>query len=329
MSDETCYRPFCTRLISNKCSNHCQLDLCDEHLIEHKDLFIIQYEKSFNNLKKSLNELIHSIEENKKTIEINYEKNLLLINENYNKKLNDIEQKFLFINSTQNLIKKKLQLLNDIKNNQALLYQYDIEQVKLYLNKIREYQPTDIEILSSSSSTSSSFDIEDEDDDYDDENYYHKSNNNTKRNDIMNFYGRCPLTHLGIYGLNSKHNLRLCSSDDNKSDYHLMTHFYNYHHIKWSLSYELTNAIINKLNPLKTFIFQANIDIIDKRFYVIKCPLNEMNKSNCKKKFFKDSLKQHLLNTHKLSLTTTNKIVEIIQNKGHLTSLDFDENEFQ
>jgi hypothetical protein len=136
---EICEHPFCSRSISTKCSNHCQLDLCQDHLIEHKNLFLVQYEKSFNNLNKSLNELIHSIEEEKTKININYEKEILLINENHNNKLNDVQQKSLLIFSTENLIKKKLQLLNDVKNGQALLYQYDIEQIKLYLTKIREY----------------------------------------------------------------------------------------------------------------------------------------------------------------------------------------------
>jgi len=322
---EICEHPFCTRLISSKCSNHCQLDLCNEHLIEHKNLFAVQYEKSFNNLKKSFNDLINLIEEKKEIINNNYEKHISLINKNSNNKLNDIEQKSSLILSTQNLIKKKLQLLTDVKNGQALLYQYDIEQIKLYLNKIQEYQSTEIEMLSSSSSSSS----DSTNSDFDDEDYYHKSNTDKTRNEIMNYHGQCPLTRLGIYGLNNKHNLRLCSSENNKSDYHLMTHFYNYHHIKWSLSYELTGAIINKLNPLKTFIFQSDINIIDKRFYIISCPLNKINLSNCKKKFFKDSLKQHLLNNHRLKLETINKIIETIQNKGQLTELDLDKDEFK
>ena len=134
-----CEHPLCTRLISTKCSNHCQLDLCQDHLIEHKNLFLVQYEKSVNNLNKTIKELINSFEEKKVNLNKNYEKDILLINENYNNKLNEFQQKSLLIFSTQNLIKKKLQLLNDIKNGQALLYQYDIEQIKLYLTKIREH----------------------------------------------------------------------------------------------------------------------------------------------------------------------------------------------
>ncbi len=139
MSD-MCEHPFCTRLISSKCSNHCQLDLCEEHLTEHKNLFLVQYEKLFNNLKQSYQELFNSFEEEKKTIDINYQEKISLISDKSNNPANEIKQKSLLILSTQNLIKKKLKLLNDVKNGQALLYQYDIEQIKLYRNKIQEDQ---------------------------------------------------------------------------------------------------------------------------------------------------------------------------------------------
>jgi hypothetical protein len=332
MSD-MCEHPFCTRLISNKCINHCQLDLCEEHYIEHKHLYLVQYEKSFNNLKKSLNDLINSIEEIKKTIHINYQKNISLISLKSNNKSDEMEQKSSLILTTQNLIKKKLQLLNDIKNGQALLYQYDIEQIKLYRNIIREYQPMEVDILfSSSSSSSSSSSISDfnpDSDNEEDEDYYHKSINNAKRNHIMNYYGQCPLTRLGIYGLNDKHNLRLCSAENNQSDCHLMRHFYNYHHIKWSLSYELTGAIINKLNPFKTCVFRSDINIVDKRFNIIQCSSNDLNVPNCKKKSFNDSLDQHVSKIHRLSSYTSSKIVETSQKKGHLVALDVDEDEFK
>jgi hypothetical protein len=137
---ETCEHPFCTRSISKKCSNHCQLDLCEEHITEHKNLFRVQYEKSFNNLTKSLNELIHSIEQTKHNLQLKHQNDISLVNETYKNKLKEIEQKSSLIISTQNLIKKKVQLLNDVKSSQAVLYQYDIEQIKLYRNKIQEDQ---------------------------------------------------------------------------------------------------------------------------------------------------------------------------------------------
>jgi len=137
---EICEHPFCTRSISKKCSNHCQLDLCEEHITEHKNLFRVQYEKSFNNITKSLNELIHSIEQTKHNLNLKHQNDISLVNETYKNKLKKIEQKSSLIISTQNLIIKKVQLLNDVKSSQAVLYQYDIEQIKLYRNKIQEYQ---------------------------------------------------------------------------------------------------------------------------------------------------------------------------------------------
>jgi hypothetical protein len=120
---EMCEHPFCTRLISNKCSNHCQLDLCNEHLIEHKNLFVVQYEKSFNNLKKSFNELINLIEAKKtQIINNNYEKNISLISKNSNNKLNDIEQKSSLIFSTQNFIKKKTSTSQIIDERKSCLF---------------------------------------------------------------------------------------------------------------------------------------------------------------------------------------------------------------
>lgn len=135
-----CEHPFCSRLIAAECSNHCQLDLCQEHIIEHKNLFVAQYEKVYNNLQKSLNELIHSIEDKKKVFDNNYEKAVSIINENHNNRLNELEQQFQFVHSTQKLIKKKGQLLIDAKNGQTFLYQYDIEQVALYLKEMHKYQ---------------------------------------------------------------------------------------------------------------------------------------------------------------------------------------------
>ena len=275
-----------------------------------------------------MNELIHSVEETKLKINNTYQKNLSLLNENSNHKSQDFEPKSSLILSTQNFIKKKRQLLNDVKNGQALLYQYDIEQIKLYRTIIREYEPTKIEVVPSpSTSSASSFNFTNDSDS--DEDYYHKSNKTLKRTEIMNYYGQCPLTCLGIYGLNEKHNVHLCSSEGNKSDYHLMTHFYNYHHIKWIFSSQLIDAIKKKSDPYQTHIFPANVEILDKRFYVIRCPLIDINYSSCKKKFFKNSLEQHLLNIHHLSSITTKKILQIIQTKGHLTAVDFDEKELK
>ena len=344
-----CEHPFCTRMIFTKCSNHCQLDLCEEHLTEHKNLFLVQYEKSFHNLEKTYQQLLESFEAAKKTTDANYQQQISSINENADHhSSNELDEKSSLIVSTRNLIKKKSQLLHDVKNDQALLYQYDIEQIKLYRTIIANYQSNENEVLdspasvsmSSSPSSNSNFnpdleggeeedDDEGEDDDGNDRSYYHKSEVGTKRNLIMNYYGPCPLTSLGVYGLHQQHNLVLCTSENNPSDHHLMTHFHQFHHIKWSLAYQLTGAILDKLNPMKTCLLKPNLDIIDKRFYVRYCPLKEMKLSNCRKKFFKNSLEHHLAHVHHLSCETRQKIVQTIENNGSLTDLDLDENEFK
>ncbi|CAF2872322.1 unnamed protein product [Rotaria sp. Silwood2] len=287
-----CEHPFCTRSISATCSNHCQLDLCQEHIIEHKNLFLVQYEKSFNNLNESLNELIDSIEEEKATVENIYQKDVSIINENHNNKLNELEQQFLFVISTQKLIKKKLQLLTDVKNGQACLYQYDIEQIKLYLTKIREYHHDKITTDTNKNDTKASSPLDS--DVNSDVDYDHELNTNTKYDDTLHLRGRCPLMRLGIYGLTDKHKLRLCSSKTKTKtpDLFFLKHFHRYHHSISKLSYTLTKAIINKLNLLTTCIFQSEIDIIDQHYHLIRCPLNKIESINCRRPSFKSSLKK-------------------------------------
>ncbi|CAF0803996.1 unnamed protein product [Rotaria sp. Silwood1] len=323
---EICEHPLCTRVISAICSNHCQLDLCEEHIIEHRNLFLVQYEKSFNNLSDSLNELINSVEEAKKNLENNYQKDISIINENHNNKLNGLEQEFLLVSSTQKLIKKKLQLLTDVKNGQAFLYQYDIEQIKLYLTTLREYHHDKITIETNKHDieTSSSFNFNTDSDVY----CAHATNANTKYDEISYHRGQCPLTRLGIYGLTDKHKLRLCSSEKKTPDLYLLNHFHRYHHLTNKLSYTLTKAIINKLNPLTTCIFQSETDIIDQHYHLIRCPLSKMESINCRRPLFKRSLKKHLLQVHHLTLKTCNKMLETIQKKDDITEHAFNENEF-
>jgi len=163
----------------------------------------------------------------------------------------------------------------------------------------------------------------------DDDDYHHPVESNTKCRDIIDFRGECPLTQLGVYGLHNKHNIRLCLPEKDKSERRLLAHFRGYHHLTFSLSYKLTKAVVSKLNPLTTCIFQSAEKITDKRFEIIGCPLNKMKLSDCRKRILQDSLKTHLLHVHHLTLETSNRIVETVKNQGDLTKLDFDEDEFK
>lgn len=134
----SCEDSSCPRDSVAKCSNHCQLNLCSEHLNDHQDSFVHQYEKRLNEFHQRLNECLENVEELKITAETEYQRDLLKINENYRNKLNLLDEKNFLVRSTENLIKKKLQLLLNVKNSRAELHQYDFEQVQLFQTKINE-----------------------------------------------------------------------------------------------------------------------------------------------------------------------------------------------
>ncbi|CAF1316187.1 unnamed protein product [Rotaria magnacalcarata] len=327
---QNCEHPFCIRFIATKCSNHCQLELCQEHLIEHKNLFLAQYQKSFNNLHKSLNDLVNSMEETKKTLDDNYQKDVSVLNENHHKQLNEAERKFLFVNVTQKLIKEKRQLLTDVKNDQAFLYQYDIEQIKLYLTTMQEYHRDKIETKTEIGGNDCAMSLSWSSDVHSDIEDIPKLKTNTNNEYILKFRGQCPLNRHGIYGLTNKHNLRLCSSKKQPTELCLIKHFHRYHHLTQELSFKLTKAILNKFDPITTRIFPPNTDLIDQYYHPIKCPLNKLKFANkCESTFFRDSLKKHLLSVHQLSLSATMKIITTFRNQGDLTQVNLNENEFK
>lgn len=138
MSHSSCEHPSCQRTPQGKCSNHCSLDLCHDHLTEHRNLFVVQFEKCLNKFHQMLNEYLEKLEESKMKVESRYQKELLAINKHYNNQLNLLDEKSLLVHSTENFIKKKLQLLLNVKNARAVLHQYDLEQIQLYQSKISE-----------------------------------------------------------------------------------------------------------------------------------------------------------------------------------------------
>jgi hypothetical protein len=139
MSTMICEHPSCARSILTKCSNHCQLDLCQEHLTEHQNLFVVQYEKSLNKYHQSIETCIQTLDASKIHVDSHYQKELLSINEHYNTQLNLLEEKSLFIESIENFLKEKSDLVTNVKLGQATLHQYDLEQAKLYHAKLADY----------------------------------------------------------------------------------------------------------------------------------------------------------------------------------------------
>ena len=57
----SCEQTHCSSHSFSVCKNHCMKQLCLEHLIEHEDFFLNQYENLLNQLEKSNNNLVNEI----------------------------------------------------------------------------------------------------------------------------------------------------------------------------------------------------------------------------------------------------------------------------
>lgn len=147
---------------------------------------------------------------------------------------------------------------------------------------------------------------------------------------ILEFRGQCPLNRHGIYGLTNKHNLRLCSTKKKITELCLIKHFHRFHHLTQELSFKLTKAILNKMDPKTTCIFPSDKDFIDQYYYPIKCPLNQLKLADkCESTLFRDSLKKHLLSVHKLSLPTAMKIIATFTKQGDSSQVNPNKNELK
>ncbi|CAF0760800.1 unnamed protein product [Adineta ricciae] len=342
---ESCEHPFCTRTALQKCSNHCQLDLCEEHFTEHRNLFLVQYEKSFSQIGKSFTELIKLIDEQKANLNSNYQKQRDSIHENYRKKRLETDEKSRLVQSVQKLIETKVQLLTDMKHDKAMINQHDIEQMKLYLRKLQQYPLEEevivkkIERVSTNLNVDQGQRMEDEDDDEESDD----DNDNDEDDDfgpsqkkprnqslkIILYHDFCPLTQLGVFGFEEKHGVRLCSTEKNRGDRQLLAHLQNYHHLTASIAYRLTKAVRHGLNPRTTRIFSSEHKLSDIRCELMECPLKTMKIANCKSKLYQTGLKQHLISVHQLTLKTTSKILQAVKVDEGLTHLELDEDELK
>ena len=354
---DICEHPFCTRSISSKCTNHCQLDLCPEHVIEHGNLFLAQYEKSLANFQKLINDYRHTIEQDRVQLDAKYDEDLRSINGVHCDKLKLVEHESTVVTATVNLIERKRQLLASVNSGQASLHQYDVEQVKLYQTKLHECldggeenkflcghfsDVKDVVMASpsiSSSSSSSNGDEDnnstDDDDDYDDNDGNHDDDDDYKttaergRDHSRVYRGTCPLTQFGAYGLAEKHNIRLCPSKKNQQHRCLVAHFRRYHRLAWSLAHKLTSAISDGLDPSTTCVFEAEVDPADEVVHPISCPLNQIRafsqNFSCSQMLPKESLRKHLIDIHQLTSTTSHTILDSLEKNEDLTNIDLDE----
>ena len=149
------------------------------------------------------------------------------------------------------------------------------------------------------------------------------------RDEMQRCRGQCPLTEFGAFGLTKAHGVRLCTEERTKPSLVLLSHFHRYHHLNWALAAKLTKLMNQNFDPWKTRLFEANVDPIDPRFRPIPCPMNDIEhyhrkEAFCHRKFHRESMKQHLINFHHLSLATANKVMNAVKLKKDFNDIDFD-----
>ncbi len=85
------------------------------------------------------------------------------------------------------------------------------------------------------------------------------------------FRGRCPLTKLGVFGLNKYHDIRLCDESQTHPDTGLLNHFVIFHHLSYPWANRLCNAIqAGDSDGNKRTIFPPNEPIKAKKWLLLK-----------------------------------------------------------
>jgi len=135
----TCQHPNCSHLIHSICTNHCHWSLCQEHLNEHKNSLLIEFEEVLENLIKPTNEFSKTIDEIKKNLNYNQEKELDNLKKSYEKQLNNIEKNFIEINQLQNQLNKISENLIQIKTNENILTQNDFQHIDNLSKQIQHF----------------------------------------------------------------------------------------------------------------------------------------------------------------------------------------------
>jgi hypothetical protein len=278
----TCQHPNCSYSIHSICTNHCHWSLCEEHINEHKNSLLIEFEEVLEDLIKPTNELSKSIEHMKQNFNHDQQKELDSLKQSHQKQLNDIEEQLIEINQFQNQFNKISEHLIKIKTNEEILIQNDFQQIEILSKEIHQYQNSLTNLNK--------------------EEYIKPSINN-----------QCPLTSFNTYGLLPSHNVRLCSP--NKRLKNVFAHFRNYHHLTHHHANELIQAIRLNLDPIQTKLFPSNAQIValdDKQ----PCPLQTASHESgircvpCTSRVTDKFLPIHLKTVHHLRLPQIKEIME-------------------
>ena len=89
-----CEHPMCSKAIQSICTTHCRWSLCDEHLTEHRQNLLVEFERSLRELMKPTNELAQLIKEEQKATDEHQKKEIQQIEQRYREEIDRIEEKF-------------------------------------------------------------------------------------------------------------------------------------------------------------------------------------------------------------------------------------------
>jgi hypothetical protein len=276
----SCEHPNCSHTIHSICTNHCHWSLCQEHLNEHKNSLLREFEEVLEDLIKPTDELSKSLEQIKKISNKNQENELHNLQQSYQKELDQIEQKLIELNKYKSQFNQISEHLIQIKTNQKILSQDDFKQIEILSKEINKYQNSfkDIDLKP-----------------------------------LSLISNQCPLTNLNIFGLLPSHHVRLCSSNRKLS---LSQHFQKYHHLKPYYANQLIEAIRLHLDPIETKIFPPNTKVttLDYKhpcsFYNTK-EVNGIHSIKCSTMVTKKFLPIHLKTVHHLRLIQIKQVLQL------------------
>jgi hypothetical protein len=157
----------------------------------------------------------------------------------YDEEQQEIRKKLIFAEAANSLLNDKQQQLSNSKHqNECLIGQHDLEQIKSYkiqikktlLKKQKKEEKAKVSISPS---------------------------NFVMINDSSKTYA-CPLIRPNVFGIKLEHNIRFDCDGSKFPKYNISKHFESYHRMLPECALRLKNAILNGQLPDQTKLFSDN-----------------------------------------------------------------------
>ena len=267
----TCEYPDCSHSIESVCTNHCQWSLCHDHLSEHQQALLWEFEHALEDLIRPTNELAKSIDQTKKICSNKQRREIERMEQSHQQQLDQIEQQLNELNKYQNQFNQISECLIEMKKKDKILKQEDFHQLDILTQEIHRL-----------------------------ENSFQSPAPPPPPRPIPD---RCPLTSLNIFGLSSSHHVRLCSLT--RKPRNLFEHLRNYHHLTPFYANQLLDVLQRHLDPMQTIVFPPNTQVIvfdDKQpcVYYETSIVNDVPSKSCATMVTKKFLPIHLKTVHRL-----------------------------